>query len=454
MQMEDFRDGGEGVAYHDLDAANKGNEYRLTEGVDIQPCALGGYNLCYGEPTEWLEYSINVPVSGLYSFDFYVASPTNDIKFYLDYGGKVSSTVTVPNTGGWQAYQAGGLVLNLTAGIQNIRFNIVAGGNLDKAVIKRVLGLSHDATLSNISVGGVNVAGFSPSVMSYQVSAPYFYPPIVATQTEGTATYQTTFSNNVATIVVTAGDGTTQMTYTVTLLPITLPSTIGQTVTLEMENFNSTEGIGYHDSDVANKGAQYRPSEGVDIQPCALGGYNLCYGEPTEWLVYSINVPVSGVYSFDFYVASAANDIKFYVDYAGGSSSTVTVPNTGDWQTWQKGNISLNLTAGIQTIKFNFVAGGNLDKAIITLDNTTSLGNFSDNLNKCNIYPNPASNVLNVSGVENANLSVFTIDGKALSSIFSRTNNTSLDISKLKHGTYIIKIEKDNQITNSRFIVK
>jgi hypothetical protein len=355
LQMVDYRDGGEGVSYHDTDVANKGGEYRPSEGVDIQSNAGGGFNICYGEATEWLEYSINVPVSGLYSFDFSVASAANDVKFYVDYAGKSSTTVTVPNTGSWGNWQIGGLTLDLVAGNQTIRFNLVAGGNLDKAVIKRVLELSHDATLSNITVGGVNVAGFSPSVLSYQVSVPYFYPTIVATQTEGTATYQTTITNNVATIVVTAGDGTTQKTYvvTATLLPIRLPSTIGQSVTLEMENFNGVEGIGYHDTDVANKGGQYRPSEGVDIEISPDGGYNISYGDATEWLEYTINVPVSGRYSFDFYVASGANDVKFYLDYDGKVSSTVTVLNTGGFQSWQIGSLSLNLNAGVQNIRFN-----------------------------------------------------------------------------------------------------
>jgi hypothetical protein len=35
VQAEDFNNGGENVAYHDLDAANNGNTYRTSEGVDI-----------------------------------------------------------------------------------------------------------------------------------------------------------------------------------------------------------------------------------------------------------------------------------------------------------------------------------------------------------------------------------------------------------------------------------
>jgi len=83
-----------------------------------------------------------------------------------------------------------------------------------KVQTTEVVVVNNDATLSNISVGCINVDGFSPSVMSYNVSVPFAYPTIVATPTNSEATYQTTITNGVASIVVTAADGTTKMTYT------------------------------------------------------------------------------------------------------------------------------------------------------------------------------------------------------------------------------------------------
>ena len=48
MQLEDFDNGGEGNAYHDLSAGNEGGEYRST-GVDVESTtdAGGGYNVGY-----------------------------------------------------------------------------------------------------------------------------------------------------------------------------------------------------------------------------------------------------------------------------------------------------------------------------------------------------------------------------------------------------------------------
>ncbi|MEM9258071.1 MAG: cellulase family glycosylhydrolase, partial [Bacteroidota bacterium] len=47
VEVEDYDAGGEGIAYHDNDAANQGGGYRLDEGVDIGGGPGGGYVLGY-----------------------------------------------------------------------------------------------------------------------------------------------------------------------------------------------------------------------------------------------------------------------------------------------------------------------------------------------------------------------------------------------------------------------
>ncbi|MBN1599378.1 MAG: hypothetical protein JW894_13880, partial [Bacteroidales bacterium] len=45
VEAENYDNGGEGVAYHDNDASNNGGQYRTSEGVDIEACSEGGYNV-------------------------------------------------------------------------------------------------------------------------------------------------------------------------------------------------------------------------------------------------------------------------------------------------------------------------------------------------------------------------------------------------------------------------
>jgi len=65
IQVENFDNGGEGVAYHDTEAANLGEAYR-TNGVDLQATTDtgGGANLG-GRMRGWLGFRVNVPRVGI-----------------------------------------------------------------------------------------------------------------------------------------------------------------------------------------------------------------------------------------------------------------------------------------------------------------------------------------------------------------------------------------------------
>ncbi|HLN72290.1 MAG TPA: family 43 glycosylhydrolase, partial [Prolixibacteraceae bacterium] len=60
FQAEHFDKGGEGVSYHDTEAANKTAAFRTGEGVDIENCAEGGFNISWMQGGEWLGYTIRV----------------------------------------------------------------------------------------------------------------------------------------------------------------------------------------------------------------------------------------------------------------------------------------------------------------------------------------------------------------------------------------------------------
>lgn len=82
--------------------------------------------------------------------------------------------------------------------------------------------LSHDATLKDIKVDGKSISGFSPSVTSYTVDIPFSQttiPEVTATVNSNGAKAEVTPASTVegtASILVTAEDGSTQKTYTLT----------------------------------------------------------------------------------------------------------------------------------------------------------------------------------------------------------------------------------------------
>ncbi|MCF6404940.1 discoidin domain-containing protein [Chitinophaga filiformis] len=105
IEAENYDDGGEGVAYHDLTATNTQGQYRTTEGVDIESATEGGYNVGTIQTGEWLEYTVNVAQAGVYTLQARVAAIAAGKTFHVELNGQnISGTITVPNTVGWQTW--------------------------------------------------------------------------------------------------------------------------------------------------------------------------------------------------------------------------------------------------------------------------------------------------------------------------------------------------------------
>lgn len=125
IEAEAFDLGGEGSGYHDSTAANSGGAYRATEGVDIESTTDtgGGYDVNAVAPTEWLNFSVNAAHNGPYNLLLRVASTTGGAGHVEIDGKNVSGAVTIPATGGAQAWQTLTVPgVPMTAGRHNVRF--------------------------------------------------------------------------------------------------------------------------------------------------------------------------------------------------------------------------------------------------------------------------------------------------------------------------------------------
>ena len=135
--------------------------------------------------------------------------------------------------------------------------------------------------------------------------------------------------------------------------------------TIQSEDYdNGGQGTAYNDSDPTNDGGQYRPTEGVDIEASADGGYDVGYTAAGEWLKYTVNVVTPGIYTMQSRVAANSATGAFHVNIdATNISGSVAVPNTGGFQYWQTINTTTTyLTAGqhVMTV-FIDAAGFNIN---------------------------------------------------------------------------------------------
>ncbi|MEN6517744.1 MAG: carbohydrate-binding protein [Methanospirillum sp.] len=105
VEAEHFDAGGEGVAYHDSEAANLGNDgTRSGEGVDIETDG-GVTDACYVRAGEYLKYSVETTTGGSFDLALRAANPdaaTKTARVYLD--GARTPDVAIAPTGGWTNY--------------------------------------------------------------------------------------------------------------------------------------------------------------------------------------------------------------------------------------------------------------------------------------------------------------------------------------------------------------
>jgi beta-glucanase (GH16 family) len=126
-----FDTGGEGIAYHDNDAGNKGNVYRLDENVDLEAYD-NGYTIGWFDNGEWVEYTVNVAQTATYKATIRVASQlsTGSFSMYFD-DQLIADRVKVPSTGSWNTFTSITVYnLPLTEGTHVLKILSYGGFNL------------------------------------------------------------------------------------------------------------------------------------------------------------------------------------------------------------------------------------------------------------------------------------------------------------------------------------
>jgi N-acetylneuraminic acid mutarotase len=324
FMTDNYDNGGEGVAYHDTTATNLGGAYRTNQGVDIGACSDAtppgltasspgvGYAVGHVVVGEWDQYTIKVAATGTYAIDVRVASDVSGGGFHFSVDGTtITSTTALPNTGGWQTWK--------TITINGV--NLTAGTH--------VLRLAFDGSVA-YEIGNVEYLQFRTTSTPTPTPAPTPTPTPTETPFLGS--------------------------------PVALPGTI------LVDNFdNGGEGVAYHDTTAGNQGGSYRLSDSVDIESStditppgetasSKGvGYNVGHIAAGEWLQYTVSVASAGSYDFSVRVASEAGG-TFHIAVDGVNvTGSMTLPNTGGWQTWQNvTKTGISLSAGTHIIRLAF----------------------------------------------------------------------------------------------------
>jgi hypothetical protein len=132
VQAVNYDTGGQGVAYDVTSVNGTADSYR-SDGVDIEACTDSGcgYDLGWTSGGQWFRYEVSVASAGSYTVSFRVAAPSAvSGAFHIAdaSGNNLTGAVSIPATGGWQAWTTVTTTVQLPAGQQTLAVDQDTGG--------------------------------------------------------------------------------------------------------------------------------------------------------------------------------------------------------------------------------------------------------------------------------------------------------------------------------------
>ncbi len=92
------------------------------------------------------------------------------------------------------------------------------------------------------------------------------------------------------------------------------------------------------------------------------------------------------------------------------------------------------------------------NQACLTVNRgTTGINEIAEG--EVNVYPNPATTVINIDNAEGAQVSVFDINGRMITNVESASANQTIDASNFAKGMYIVRIANGNNVITKKVSV-
>ena len=329
-----------------------------------------------------------------------------------------------------------------------------------------------NATLSDLQVDNTTIAGFSGTVTSYTYKLPkgtITVPQITtatATQAAGGATTTITQATAIpgnATVLVTAPDGTTTETYTVSFKDV-LPSTAAPTPPAR----NAADVISlYSDAytDVAsNFDAGWCGSNSVTGVMVGGNAAQRYLGNACQGIVLNTAVDASTFtnYHVDIFI-EAGTDLDgktFNLKFVGTPTSVfkevnhdlnALQPNVGEWVSFD-GTVDLSTMGGFKEfgVTTNLANGVYYDNLYAYKGTPLSLGETDNGIS---IYPNPFTNHIEISAAQAVNqVRVYNIAGQEVLQAAPHAASFRLDTTNLSKGVYLLSLESNGKSTTAKMV--
>lgn len=509
---------GEDRIYHDEDSINTGAKYRLDEGVDIDTCAEGGYQLMALEEGEWLSYTIAVPSSALYAISIRYASASANGKLRFSVAGEdITDEISVPfggeNSKGlsdWREFTIADNVI-FKRGVQALTIHISGESNtfvLDNFTITESDENTCDEGWASTNVSstltqGVNYSyyegtwdslpdfsqltplagGISNIELNEDWSATSFgvvYSGYIDIPIGGMYTFYASSNEAVRlyldeNLLIDSDSSEAELVATACLqegyhaIRVEYYETAGTDgLLVEFEGPGTSKSILDNYLNVSYPFASieaedYTEANGTDTESCSDtgGGENIGSIKNGHWLKYS-NVNLSEVHSINMRLASknSGGTIEVRVGAATGTLlGTLEMPNTANWQVWETVSAPLESLMGVYDVYLVFKSSATYVGNINWLEFSSSTiqdPSTIENLDLSEIvlYPNPVENNLTVVSRKEACIAIYNSQGSKVLTGIANSNEHIISMESCTAGVYFVKVSYDGIVKSFKIIKK
>lgn len=191
----------------------------------------------------------------------------------------------------------------------------------------------------------------------------------------------------------------------------------------------------------------------------ASGGKDVAYIDANDWMTYKVNVLKTGKYLAEFRVAANVANTRMELMTGTTSVGILTIPNaTGGWQSWQTFSMNIELTEGIQVLRFVArTAGFNLNWMKFTLVEeppVTGVNEFASAENMVTaIAPNPFMGSTKISLDAEGTKQIQLLNAQGIQIARFETMKNILELGEeLPAGIYQVKISCDGKAQVVRLV--
>ena len=480
IYMSDYDLGRSGIAYYDVDSANyqqssgyfqawnSGWVYR-NDGVDIEKNTdtvnSNGFHIGFINKGEWINYTLIVSETGVYSMDARIASIEDDGEFLVEMDGEgVTRSLSIESSGAWdqfitqsfngifleegkqtltikfdgkKAFNVSSLEFNKTGNSSDIDFAILSANALmDGKSIQVLLNQNIDKTtltssLQDFSLSVNNEEITFTEIVSYDDKKRTF-----TLKLSSSISYNDQIKLNYFGQSVKNNNGSLLENFTLFKVVNNVPQLFNIPGIIQAEGYYNMYGV---ETEVTSDNG---------------GGLNIGYTNPGDYVDYLVNVEADYEYNIKLRVAAESNSgrVAFYTVSNQGEEtriSEILLPVTNGWQNWVNVTSSIQLPKGNYTLRMRIINGDfNMNWIELSYPDSDQDG-INDTIDQC---PNTSViSSVDESGCALDPIALNNFSLKVVNETCSSSDNGKIFINSLSSETFVANLDFNGSIVSKTF---